>query len=85
MESYALALPIIFALCAIWYRIEKLGNGLGQSQTEQLDALRAIHSRLEEIEKDMGRAAADAERVADVLDPDHRRKSDFVTYREPTT
>jgi hypothetical protein len=73
---------ILFAICMIWYRIEKGDGGMMQLQREQLDVLRAMYSRLEEIEKDIGRAASDAERVANVIDPEHRRKSPFFTYRE---
>jgi hypothetical protein len=74
---------ILFAIIMIWYRIEKGGDGIQQWQREQLVVLRDIYSRLEEIKKHIGRAADDAERVANVIDPEHRRKSDFFTYREP--
>ena len=39
---------ILFAICIIWYRIEKGGGGMMQLQREQLDALR-IRRELEEL------------------------------------
>jgi hypothetical protein len=44
---------ILFAIIMIWYRIEKGGDGMLQVQKDQLVVLRDIHSRLEEIGREI--------------------------------